>query len=353
MRGSLARRVKIPVAIQEQASLKRFNTFGVEARARWLLRVREAEALAELLSRPEWRDLPLLPLGDGSNVLFREDFDGVVVKFEAQRAAEHDEDADEHGTRVSCEAGRNWNQFVTWTLDHGFAGLENLALIPGTVGGAPVQNIGAYGVEIERCIESIQVWDRSINDLVTLSRDDCRFGYRTSRFKGAEALGRYVITKVNFRLDWQAPLVLDYPGVNDELVAMGVATPEPRAVAEAISRIRRRKLPDPQVLPNAGSFFKNPIVDPELANILKDRFPKLPVFRADGDMMKLSAAWLIEECGFKGFRDGAAGVYDKHALVLVNHGGASGAEIFAFAERINDKVEETFGFRLEPEILIL
>ena len=254
---------------------------------------------------------------------------------------------------MSCEAGRNWHQFVTWTLDHGLAGLENLALIPGTVGGAPVQNIGAYGVEIERCIESVQAWDRSINDLVTLDRDECRFGYRTSRFKGAEALGRYVITRVNFRLDWQAPLVLDYPGVNDELAAMGVTTPEPRAVAEAITRIRRRKLPDPAEVANAGSFFKNPIVDPEHAQVLRDEFPKMPVFDAGDGMMKLSAAWLIEQCGLKGMREGAAGVYDKHALVLVNYGGATGAEIFALAERVNDAVEEKFGFRLEPELLIL
>jgi UDP-N-acetylmuramate dehydrogenase len=345
--------LKIPVAIQEQASLKRFNTFGVEAKARWLLRVREAEALPELLSRPEWRDLPLLPLGDGSNVLFREDFDGVVVKFEAQRASEHEEDADSTGTRVRCEAGRGWHQFLLWTLEHGFAGLENLALIPGTVGGAPVQNIGAYGVELKRCVESVEVWDRSINALVTLSRDECDFGYRSSRFKGPHALGRYVITAVNFRLDWQAPLVLDYPGVQEELAAMNVAVPEPRAVADAICRIRRRKLPDPKQIPNAGSFFKNPVIDPEHADVLRGEFPNMPVFRTEGEMVKLSAAWMIERCGFKGKRNGAVGIYEHHALVLVNHGGATGAEIFAWAEHVNDAVEEQFGLRLDPELLIL
>lgn len=346
--------MKIPVAIQEQASLKRFNTFGVEAKARWLLRVREPEALAELLSRPEWRDLPLLPLGDGSNVLFRGDFDGVVVKFEGQRAIEHEGDVDANGrTRVSCESGRNWHQFVLWTLDHGLAGLENLALIPGTAGGAPVQNIGAYGVEIKRCIESVEAWDRSINSMVKIARDDCGFGYRTSRFKGAEAIGRYVITQINFRLDWQAPLVLDYPGVGAELEAMGVAVPDPRTVSEAIMRIRRRKLPDPRHLANAGSFFKNPVIDPEHASVLRAQFPTMPVFRTDTEMLKLSAAWLIEQCGFKGLRDGPVGVYAHHALVLVNHGGATGAQVYALAERINDGVEARFGLRLEPELLIL
>ena len=345
--------MKLPFVIQQDASLKRFNTFGVEARTKWLLRVQDLALLPELLERPEWKELPMLPLGAGSNVLFTQDFDGVVVHYDSQEAVEYPDDVNERGVRVRCGSGRNWHEFLMWALDQGHAGLENLALIPGTVGGAPVQNIGAYGVELERCVELVEAYDRSINAFVRMGRSDCGFGYRTSRFKGADVIGRYLITAVEFRFDWQARPVLTYPGVGDELEAMGERAPTARKVAEAICRIRRRKLPDPAEIGNAGSFFKNPVIEAEHSEVLAEQFPDMPRYVAADGRVKLSAAWMLERLGLRGARDRHAGFYDHHSLVLVNHGGATGHELLSFAERANDQVEEAFGFRLEPEVLVL
>jgi len=277
----------------------------------------------------------------------------VVVHYDSQEAVEYPDDVNERGVRVRCGSGRNWHEFLMWALDQGHAGLENLALIPGTVGGAPVQNIGAYGVELERCVELVEAYDRSINAFVRMGRSDCGFGYRTSRFKGADVIGRYLITAVEFRFDWQARPVLTYPGVGDELEAMGERAPTARKVAEAICRIRRRKLPDPAEIGNAGSFFKNPVIEAEHAEILADKFPTMPTYAGIDGRVKLSAAWMLEHLGLRGARDGNAGFYEHHSLVLVNHGGATGHELLSFAERANDQVEEAFGFRLEPEVLVL
>jgi len=345
--------LKLPFIIQQDASLKRFNTFGVEAKAKWLLRVSEASVLPELLNRPEWRELPMLPLGAGSNVLFTQDFDGVAVHYDADAMVEFPDDVSERGMRARAGAGRIWHEFVLWALDRGHTGIENLALIPGTVGGAPVQNIGAYGMELDSCVEAVEAYDRSINAMVTLARDDCGFGYRTSRFKGAEAIGRYLITAVDFRFRPDAPLMLDYPGVQTELDELNIYQPRAKDVAEVVSRIRRRKLPDPAGLGNAGSFFKNPVIEPEHADVLAEVYPRMPRY-SDGDgRIKLSAGWMLDFCGFRGKREGDAGFYPKHALVLVNYGSATGRELFDFAERANDAVEERFGFRLEPEVLVL
>jgi UDP-N-acetylmuramate dehydrogenase len=345
--------LKLPLQIQQDGSLKRFNTFGVEARSKWLLRVQDGAPLPELLDRPEWRELPMLPLGAGSNVLFTRDFDGVVVHYDSHDAVEFPDDVNERGMRVRCGAGRNWHDFLSWALDHGHAGLENLALIPGTVGGAPVQNIGAYGVELERCVDAVEAYDRSINALVKLPREECGFGYRTSRFKGAEAIGRYLITAVEFRFNRQSEAVLGYPGVQQELSAMNASPAEPHQIAEAICRIRRRKLPDPAELGNAGSFFKNPLIDAEHAEILGIEFPTMPRYVAGAGQVKLSAAWMLDHLGLKGSRNGDAGFYPEHALVLVNYGAATGRQLLDFAESANDAVEASFGFRLEPEVLIL
>ena len=345
-------RVSLPCVIEEHASLRRYNTFGVEARARWLVRLRQPATLPEVLARPEWAGLPVLVLGDGSNLLFRGDYPGMVLRMESRRVETVGRDA--LGTVVRVEAGHSWHAFVEWTLAQGLAGVENLSLIPGTVGAAPIQNIGAYGVELDALVESVQAYDRATGELVELDRAACGFDYRTSIFKRAEGALRYIVTAVRFRFAHDRPLVLHYPGVREELAALGVAVPTTADVSRAVCAIRRRKLPDPARIGNAGSFFKNPVVPVAQAEALAARFPALPVFaaRAPGQR-KLSAGWLIENLGLRGYRDGDAGVAESHALVLVNHGEATGAQIWQLAQFIRERVAGAYGVTLEPEPVIV
>ena len=332
--------------VGENVSLHERNTFHVEAKARWLLEIDDSDRLEEALSQPEWRDLPLLPIGMGSNILFAGDFDGVALTFNARKVEPVNEDGIDAVVRV--QAGMPWHDFVMWSLDNGHCGLENLSLIPGTVGAAPMQNIGAYGTEVGDYIEMVEVFDLSRRRFEGIGHDDCGFAYRDSLFKREP--GRYLITAVEFRLPHLAPPKTNYAGIEEELAAMGITAPTPRDVAEAVIRVRTRKLPDPAVLGNAGSFFKNPIVPVAQAEALALEHPLLPVFRGGSDdARKLSAAWLIDQCGWKGFRDGDAGVSAAHALVLVNHGDATGAQLLALARRIVASVHEKFVVALEPE----
>ena len=328
------------------ADLAGRNTFGVAARAPWLLEVNDSGSLAEALDLAQVRDLPLLMLGGGSNLLFAGDPPGVVV---ALRAAGLQVIADDgvHAV-VRADAGADWHGLVMWSLDQGLCGLENLALIPGSTGAAPIQNIGAYGVEVGERIVAVEAWDRRAQRNVRLDRSACAFGYRDSAFKRDPE--RWIVTAVELALSRHAAPRLDYAGIGEELAAMGVATPGAREVAEAVIRIRRRKLPDPAVVGNAGSFFKNPIVPATLAQALQAAHPRLPVFPGDGDgTRKLSAAWLIDACGWKGAREGDAGVSPAHALVLVNHGAATGLQLLELARRIAASVQDRFGVALEPE----
>ena len=328
------------------ADLAGRNTFGVAARAPWLLEVNDTGSLAEALDLAQVRDLPLLMLGGGSNLLFAGDPPGAVV---ALRAAGLQVIADD-GVQavVRADAGADWHGLVMWSLDQGLCGLENLALIPGSTGAAPIQNIGAYGVEVGERIVAVEAWDRLAQRNVRLDRSACAFGYRDSAFKRDPE--RCIVTAVELALSRHAAPRLDYAGIGEELAAMGVATPGAREVAEAVIRIRRRKLPDPAVVGNAGSFFKNPIVPATLAQALQAAHPRLPVFPGDGDgTRKLSAAWLIDACGWKGAREGDAGVSPAHALVLVNHGAATGLQLLELARRIAASVQERFGVALEPE----
>ncbi|MFT4198621.1 MAG: UDP-N-acetylmuramate dehydrogenase [Pseudoxanthomonas sp.] len=346
--------------LTEHAQLRTRNTFQVDARARWLLEIGDIDALPEALAQVA--GLPLLALGAGSNVLFAGDFDGAVLAFARPSADAGTRILEERPAEVlvAADAGLVFHDFVLWSLERGLAGLENLALIPGTVGAAPIQNIGAYGAEVGPCIHAVQAWDRQANALVELVREDCRFGYRDSVFKCQPQ--RYLVTRVTFRLARFDPSErgsawrpnLGYAGLAEELAAMGVDAPTPREVAAAVIAIRRRKLPDPARLGNAGSFFKNPIVPAAQALALQASYPSLPAFAAsDADSRKLSAAWLIEQAGWKGFREGDAGVSPQHALVLVNHGHASGAQLLALARRITASVRERFGVAIEPEPLLL
>ena len=327
-----------------EASLRTRNTFGVDATAPVLVDVAEAAALPEVLRR--FADPEPMLLGGGSNLLFAGNPPGAVVALATRGIAIVDDDGER--AVVRADAGVAWHDFVLWTLARGLYGLENLALIPGTVGAAPIQNIGAYGVEVRERIHAVEACDRNDAAMVRLGNADCGFAYRDSRFKREPA--RHVVTAVEFALSRTPAPRVEYAGIAEELAAMGVATPTPAQVAEAVIRIRRRKLPDPAVVGNAGSFFKNPIVPAAQAEALHAEHPSLPVFHAGDDAMrKLSAAWLIDRCEWKGHRDGDAGVAASHALVLVNHGGATGAQLLGLARRIADSVRERFGVAIEPE----
>ncbi|GLQ89373.1 UDP-N-acetylenolpyruvoylglucosamine reductase [Dyella flagellata] len=332
----------------ENASLLHRNTLRVDARAKLLAEVRDASKLPELLDFPAIRSSRLLVLGEGSNLLLAGDVDGTVLAMETRGVhVEHDGGL----ARIAVAAGERWDDFVRWTLGQGFAGLENLILIPGTVGAAPIQNIGAYGTEVAEFIESVEAWDRIERRVVTLDRDACAFGYRDSLFKHEP--DRFIVTAVRFALPRQHALRLDYAGIREELERMGVSNPAPFHVAEAVVHLRTRKLPDPAVIGNAGSFFKNPIVPAALGEALKREHPELVAWPGKDGRWKLSAAWLIETAGFKGTRESDAGISNRHALVLVNHGKASGQDLLAFAQRVIEGVHARFGVRLEPEPVVI
>jgi UDP-N-acetylmuramate dehydrogenase len=332
----------------ENASLANRNTLRVAARAKLLAEFRDASRLPELLDFPAIRNSRLLVLGEGSNVLFTGDFDGTVLVM-ATRGVQVESDGD--SARIAVAAGERWDDFVRWTLGQGYAGLENLILIPGTVGAAPIQNIGAYGCEVAEFIESVEAWDTREHCVVTLDHATCAFAYRDSLFKHEP--GRYIVTAVRFVLPRSWPLRTDYAGINEQLARMGVDKPAPFHVAEAVVHLRTSKLPDPAVIGNAGSFFKNPIVDAARAEQLKRDHPGLAAWSQSDGRCKVSAAWLIEAAGFKGMREGDAGISQRHALVLVNHGKASGPELWALAQRVIAGVLEKFGVRLEPEPLVI
>ncbi len=336
------------IRLLADAPLQARNSFGVAASANLLADVRDPAALPELFAIPALARLPLLVLGAGSNVLFADDWPGLVLTIVALGITPLSETDD--SLRVRVAAGENWNDFVRWTLARGFAGLENLSAIPGTVGAAPVQNIGAYGVEVEEFIQVVETWDRASGSPVRFSRMDCGFGYRDSRFKREP--DRHLITAVEFELPRQHALMLDYAGIGAELAALGPGAPTPLRVAEAITRLRSRKLPDPALIGNAGSFFKNPLVDRAVADGLLRQHPTMPHWLA-GEQVKLSAAWLIERCGFRGQREGDAGVSERHALVLVNHGKASGAQLLSLARRVAESVRQRFGIALQAEPRII
>lgn len=331
--------------VLHDASLRGRNTFGVDARAARLIEIDDARRLPEIAAA-ELADGAPLVLGGGSNLLFAGNPGATVMALAAKNIDIVADDGDT--VVVRADAGVEWHGLVMSTLQQGYRGLENLALIPGTVGAAPIQNIGAYGIEVCDRIQAVDVFEHGIG-LSRLSREDCRFAYRDSLFKRES--DRYIVTAVEFALSRSSVPHLEYAGIRDELAAMGVdGTPSAAQVADAVIRLRRRKLPDPAVIGNAGSFFKNPIVPLAQAEALQAEHAGLPVFRGDSEATrKLSAAWLIDSCGWKGHRDGDAGVSDKHALVLVNHGGATGMQLLDLARRIADSVQTRFGVSLEPE----
>lgn len=338
------------LSVHENFELKRLNTFGVPALARYFAAVDDVEALRGALADKRFAAMPRLILGGGSNLLLTRDFPGLVIniRITGRRIVARDGDA----TYVEAGAGENWHDFVSWTLDRDLSGLENLSLIPGSVGAGPIQNIGAYGVELKETFHELIAADTATGETFKLDAGGCRFGYRDSVFKH-ELKDRAVITRVVLRLPHEVRLHLDYGEVRQQLAQTGISRPSARDVADAVIAIRRAKLPDPAVIGNAGSFFKNPVVTHAELDALLDRHPKLPHYPAPEGRCKLAAAWLIEAAGWKGRSMGRAGVHDRHALVLVNRGGATGAEIVALADAIRESVLERFGIALEPEPVIV
>ena len=334
------------LAIFHDYSLKSCNTFGIDARARRYVRITSVAELAAALAEPRLAGMARLLLGGGSNIVLTGDFDGVVL----QMAIEGRAVLGAHGphTLVRAAAGESWHGFVQWTLAQGLGGLENMALIPGTVGAAPIQNIGAYGVELKDVLHAVTVYEVASGQLRSMDAAACRFGYRDSVFKHADGAG-LVIVDVTFALPtaWQPNL--RYAELAQAVAQLGLAAPGAADIADVVVAIRRRKLPDPALIGNAGSFFKNPVVSGARCAELLAAFPAL-VHHAQADgSEKLAAGWLIDQCGWKGRSLGAAGVYPQQALVLVNNGGATGADVLALARAIGDDVRQRYGVTLEPE----
>lgn len=333
------------LTVTENQSLKPFNSFGVAVRAARYAEAHSEADVREALALAAANGWPLLPIGGGSNLLLTRDQQALVLRMALSgRRLLADEG---ESVVVEAEAGEPWHAFVLWTLEQGLAGLENLSLIPGTVGAAPMQNIGAYGVEIKDVFAGLTALDRQSGELREFALEDCAFGYRDSLFKRQG--GRWLILRVRFRLHRQAKLKLDYGPLRQYLAEQGCHAPSARDVSRAVCAIRSERLPDPAVLGNAGSFFKNPLVPADQAARLREQHPGLVAHPAEEGQVKLAAGWLIEQAGWKGFREGDAGVHDKQALVLVNHSQASGSELLALAQRIQADIAVRFGVALEIE----
>ena len=335
--------------VAENVSLKQLNTFGIDARARYFSGFSTMEGLAELL---EWAgNRRRLVLGGGSNILLKEDVDGIVLHNTIRGIQQVNEDP-EH-VYVRAGAGENWAAFVAYCIGRDWAGLENLSLIPGSVGAAPMQNIGAYGVELESVFLELEAWSLGERKLCTFTLGDCEFGYRDSVFK-RRYRDEFVILNVTFRLRKKPIFHTAYGDIQQELQRMGARDLSIRAISEAVISIRRSKLPDPAQIGNAGSFFKNPIIPNAQFAQLREKFPDIVGFPDPlGENTKLAAGRLIEQCGWKGVRRGDAGVYDRQALVLINYGNATGKEIYRLGEEIASSVEKKFGIVLEREVNVV
>ncbi|TDX82985.1 UDP-N-acetylmuramate dehydrogenase [Epilithonimonas xixisoli] len=336
--------------IQENISLKPYNTFGVDVSARYFAEVNSAEELTETLkhSNPQ---TPKLFLGGGSNLLLTKDFDGVVIRLNLKGIT--DEIINENEVFVTAKAGENWHQFVMFCLEKNYGGLENLSLIPGNVGTSPMQNIGAYGTEIKDVFESCKVLNLETLELETLNSEQCRFGYRDSIFK-QEGKGKYVILEVTFRLTTNIHRIdVEYGAIQSELEKMEIINPTIQDVSKAVINIRQSKLPNPKEIGNAGSFFKNPTIPLAQYETLKLKFENIPGY-PNGDFVKVPAGWLIEQCGWKGKQIGNVASHKLQALVIINAtGNATGKEIFDFSTMIIDSVKEKYGIELEREVNII
>ncbi|PKK36130.1 UDP-N-acetylenolpyruvoylglucosamine reductase [Siphonobacter sp. SORGH_AS_0500] len=333
--------------IQEYISLKPYTTFGIEATARYFVEVNSLESLRQVLAEPAFAATEKLILGGGSNVLLTKDFDGLVIRMAITGISVSAED--ELYTYVRAGAGVVWHELVLESLEKGLSGLENLSLIPGSVGASPMQNIGAYGVEIKDVFHSLEAIDRQTGELRIFSHQECQFGYRESVFKH-ELKNQFVIVAVTFKLSKTPHYQISYGDIQKTLEARGVTELSSKAISEAVIEIRRSKLPDPAELGNAGSFFKNPEIPAGQYEALKSRFPNIPGYLTTPGQIKVPAGWLIEQAGWKGYREGSVGVHAKQALVLVNYGQGTGPEIKALSEKVQASVLEKYGIQLSAEV---
>ncbi len=344
--------------IQENRSLKKYNTFGIDVCAKYFTEFNSESQLEEALefNRQQTINNKLLTLGGGSNILFTKNFDGLVLKNEIKGIEVVNED--EEFIYVKAGAGENWHRFVLYCIENNFCGVENLSLIPGNIGASPMQNIGAYGVEIKDVFYCLEAYHLQEKKLVTFNLSDCAFGYRESGFKN-KYLNQFIITSVTYKLNKQPTFNTSYGAIEQELEKMGITQLNVKAISDAVINIRSSKLPNPKEIGNAGSFFKNPEISSHRFKKLKQVFPTIVGYQLPNNNVKLAAGWLIEQCGptngtsWKGFRNGDAGCHGKQALVLVNYGNAKGNEIYTLSTQIVDSVKEKFGVELEREVNII
>lgn len=334
--------------ILENASLKPFNTFGIDVNARYFTRFDSVQALKQILK--DFQNIPLLVLGGGSNVLLTKHFDGLVLKNEI-KGIELVEENDDFVV-LKSGAGEIWHDFVLHCIDHGYAGVENLSLIPGSVGASPMQNIGAYGVEIKNVFEKLEAFEIATGEIHTFDNAACEFGYRESVFK-RKLKGKYIITHVYFRLSKKINLNTTYGAIETELKSKGILNPNIKDVSDAVIAIRKSKLPDPAVIGNAGSFFKNPVVETAVFEKIKSEYPTVPSYPVSEGLVKMPAGWLIETAGWKGKTIDNYGVHKLQALVLVNYGGATGVQLFDLSTAILKDVFDKFGILLDREVNII
>jgi UDP-N-acetylmuramate dehydrogenase len=335
--------------IQQNVSLKNFNTFGVEANASFYAEINHEDELVELFMDPQWQQIERLVIGGGSNLLLINNFDGLVIRMNI-RGIEHRIKHDQ--VYIEAGAGEVWNDLVNFCVTRNYAGLENLSLIPGSVGASPIQNIGAYGVELKDVFHSCKAFEISTGQFKVFSKADCGFGYRESVFK-SELKGRYIIVSVKFELSLIPNVNLRYGAIEQELQNRGITTPTIKDVSQVVSHIRVAKLPDPSTIGNAGSFFKNPVITVAEFEPIQKNFPEIVNYPAGDGFIKLAAGWLIEQCGWKGKVVGNTGTWKNQALVLVNHGGATGEEVYNFSSQIIDSVYTKFGVSLQREVNII
>lgn len=334
--------------LQHNISLKPFNTFGIDMPAKTFASFGHMDELKELLSAKQEKE-QMMVLGGGSNILLTKPFDGWVLHNRIPGISIVKEDPEFVWVRAG--AGENWHGFVLHCIAQNWAGVENLSLIPGCVGASPMQNIGAYGVEIKDIFDSLEAWNIADRELVVFSKTDCRFGYRESVFKRT-LKNQFIITSVTFKLSRKPVFHTSYGAIQQELEAMGVTELSIKAISDAVIRIRQSKLPDPAVTGNAGSFFKNPEIELTQYLALKHAYPDLPGYPTLPGFTKVPAGWLIEKAGWKGYREGDAGVHPKQALVLVNYGSANGTQVYALSEKIVQDIKNRFGIELEREVNI-
>lgn len=336
--------------IEHNPSLKEYNTFGIDAKAKAMATFHSVDELSEILSDPTLNQLPRMILGGGSNLLFTKDYEGLILKNSITGIECVDEDQDHF--YVKAGAGENWHEFVLTCIKNNWAGLENLSLIPGNVGASPMQNIGAYGVEIKDRFDHLEAYNLATKEVEKFNAVECEFGYRESVFK-RKLKGKYIIVSVTFKLLKTPNFNVNYGAIDSELKSMGVDELSIQAISQAVINIRNSKLPNPKDLGNAGSFFKNPVISASQWKKIAQEHAEIPNYPAPRNEVKLAAGWLIEQAGWKGKRIGNCGMHAKQALVLVNYGGATGQEIYDHSTRVKDSVAEKFGVELEREVNII